>query len=445
MLFRSVIVFFPQGINENNIDWLLPTKNIFNRSFPTTSERKNILDKLCALSLTYRADGFITMLTPLRDHLSPKDPKSSPLLCAIKKRYFTRLSVDVNPDRPNFKETQWITSEDINVEHLFDILTFTDANSVGVWDACHNFMRHLVWNKRRLVVLGPKIEGLPDDHRSKPQCLFQLSRLFRLVGNYVESKRLLTHALKLWRERRNNFQIAETLADLADANRLLGLREEGMSQAKEALEISKKFGCGVWKMRSLKQLGWLLYEGNQLDAAEEAISRAIDLLPIKGGQFQVSECQRLLGNIYHSKGEMEKAINYLETALRIASSLNLHGQLFWIHYSMAQVFFDKNGFDEAHTHVGRAKSYAIIINTPYYLGRAMHQQARFWYRQRRFEEAKSEALRAADIYEKVGATTNLEGCGGLLREIEREMEKLVTSGEPDSNGELGIDTTSYAR
>ena len=167
----GVIAFFPQGVNEKNLDWLLPTKNIFNRSFPTTSERKNILDKLCALSLTYRADGFITMLTPLRDHLSPKDPKSSPLLHAIKKRYFTRLSTVVDPEKPNFKETQWITSEDINIEHLLDVLTFTDANSVSVWNACRDFMRHLVWNKRRLVVLGPKIEGLPDDHRSKPECL----------------------------------------------------------------------------------------------------------------------------------------------------------------------------------------------------------------------------------------------------------------------------------
>ena len=101
-----------------------------------------------------------------------------------------------------------------------------------------------MWNKRRLVVLGPKIEGLPDDHRSKPECLFQLSRLFGLVGNYVESKRLLAHALKLWRERRNNFRVAGTLVDLADRNRVLGLHKEGVSRAEEALEISKKFCCG---------------------------------------------------------------------------------------------------------------------------------------------------------------------------------------------------------
>ena len=197
----SVVAFFPQGINENNLDWLLPTRTAFKWLFPSRHDRRKMLDKFCALSLTYRSNGFVMMLAPLRDYFRPKDPRSSPILSIIKGRYFRRLSVFVNPDVPGFNEAQWITSEDMNVEHLLDVFTTIDAGSRKVWAACAHFLQHLVWHKIRLVTLGPKIEGLPDDHPSKPECLLQLSRLFGMVGNGAEYKRLVTHTLKLWRQR----------------------------------------------------------------------------------------------------------------------------------------------------------------------------------------------------------------------------------------------------
>ena len=65
------------------------------------------------------------------------------------------------------------------------------------------------------------------------------------------------------------------------------------------------------------------------------------------------------------------------------------------------------------------------VNDTYSLGRAMGLQAMVWYRQHRLEEARSEALHAADIFEKFGAATDMECCRKLLQWIEGEMNNPV--------------------
>ena len=124
-------------------------------------------------------------------------------------------------------------SEDINVEHLFDVFITIDANSDNVWDACIKFMEHLFWHKKLLVILRPNIEGLPDDHPSKPGCLLELSRLSKSVGNHAERKRLLTHTLRFWREQGNDRGVARMLRHISQANRHAGLYEEGIRAARE--------------------------------------------------------------------------------------------------------------------------------------------------------------------------------------------------------------------
>jgi len=409
----EVVAFFPQGVNENNVNWL----------FPTISNGTNIIDKFCMLSLTHRSKGFITMLAPLRDYLSPKDPKSSSLLLTTKECYFTRMSVFIDPNKPDFVEGQWIISEDVNVEHLLDIFTTIDPNSDSVWVACANFVWHLHWYKMRPTILQPKVEGLPDDHNSKPKCLSWLSWLIYSVGNFVESKRLMSHALKLWRERDDDANVAETLMDLSNTNFLMDLPKEGIQQAEEALEIYEQLGHTLKQAECLDILASSLGDDGQFDAAEEAAFRAIALLPDEGKQFQVCQCHQTLANIYLSKGEIEKAIHHYQVALGIASSFDWHDHLFWIHYKLAGLFRNQDRFDDAQAHLERAKLHAA--DDAYNLGAATQQQAMIWYDQDRFEEARTEALHAAEVYEKLGASNDMEDCRKFLREIENS---LIASG-----------------
>jgi len=420
----EVVAFFPQGVNENNLDWL----------FPSIPNRTGIFDKFCILSLTHRNGGFATMLAPLRDYLSPKDPRSSALLCTTKEHYFTRMSVTIDPTKSNFGESKWITSEDVNVEHLLNIFTVVDENSYYVWRTCAKFMDHLYWHKKRLVILQPRIEGLPDDHDYKSICLFYLSRLFGSVGNWKENRRLLIHVLRLQREQGRDYWVALTLMDLSEANKSVGLHKEGIEVMKEALEIFERLGDTERQAGCLIDLAHLLHSDGQLDAAEEAAFRAISILPEKGREYRICGSHHALGEIYGSKGEVEKAIHHFELALGIASSFNWDNDLFRAHYGLAELFRGERWFDVAQAHVEHAKFHAA--NNAYYLGHTTKLQAWVWYGQDRFEEAKSEALRAAEIYEKLGAAEDVERCRELLRDIEEELNTPVASGQSGLNCEF---------
>ena len=273
----GVVAFFPQGVDENNLDWL----------FPTIPDNRIIFDKLCALSLTYRSNGFITMLAPIQDYLCPRDPTASPLLYTTKDYYLARLSVHLDPDEPGFGEAQWIKSEDVNVEHLLNVFASIDADALDVWGACVNFMYRLYWQKPRQTVLKSGIEGLPDDHPSEAECLFELSRLCGSVGNYAEQKRLLSRTLTLQRERGDDFRVAEMLEYLSQVNRDLGHPRQGIQQAEEALEIFNRLEDTSKQADCLDALARSLLDDDQLGAAEVATLRSIDLLPEKGQEFRV--------------------------------------------------------------------------------------------------------------------------------------------------------------
>ena len=413
----GVAAFFPQGVDENNIDWL----------FPTISNGMDIFDGFCVLSLTSRSNGFITMLAPLRDYLSPSDPKLSPLLCAAKDCYFIRMSVDLDLQKFAFKETRWIILEDVNVEHLLDVFTTIDPNSDDVWDACAMFMVHLHWHKPRLTLLAPKIEGLPDSHRRKSEYLVKLSALLTSTENHMERKRILSHALELERERGSDVEVAAVLQELCNANGYMGLYDEGVQQAREGLEICERLGDAVGQARCLIELAWLFQMQEQLDAAEETASRAIDLLPETGAEYRVCSSHQILGLIYRSKGETEKAVHHLEVALAIASSFDWHSLMSEIHSLLAVLSLGQGRLDSAHVHAECAKLHAV--NDPYYLSKTTMLRARVLWEQGKLEEAKSEALRAAKIFEKLGSSWGTNVCGKILEAIQKRQDELAASGQ----------------
>ena len=169
----------------------------------------------------------------------------------------------------------------------------------------------------------------------------------------------------------------------------------------------------------MNDLAYLLYDDKQLDAAEEAALQTINLLSDTNYQYIVCDSYHLLGYICHSKGEGEKAIEHYKAALGIASPSSWHSQLSWIHYSLAVLLCNQGRFNDAHAHIEHAKSYAA--SDIYLHGHAMQLWANIWYLQGRLREAKSEAISAFDVYQKLRALKDVEDCQQLLQQIEEAV------------------------
>ena len=65
----------------------------------------------------------------------------------------------------------------------------------------------------------------------------------------------------------------------------------------------------------------------------------------------------------------------------------------------------------------------------YNLGCVTVQRAIVWYGQGRLEEVGSEVLRAAEIFEKLGAARDLKRCGRIVQGIQKVLGRQIASGQ----------------
>jgi tetratricopeptide (TPR) repeat protein len=107
------------------------------------------------------------------------------------------------------------------------------------------------------------------------------------------------------------------------------------------MEIFERLGDTVGQASVFGSLAWLLHSTDSSTPRRKLHLTRSNSLPEKGQEFQVCQSHRVLGRIYRSKGEREKAIHHFETALGIASNFNWRDQLFWNHYSWHSCFATK--------------------------------------------------------------------------------------------------------
>ncbi|KAF9782598.1 hypothetical protein BJ322DRAFT_1022212 [Thelephora terrestris] len=256
------------------------------------------------------------------------------------------------------------------------------------------------------------------------------------LGNSSEGALLFNYALKLWRERGDEYSVAWALMELSSANGASLHPQESIRQAREALEIYERLGATEERASCLCTLAKVLRGVGQLDAAEDAVVESIRLLsPGEDQESSIFLCLRVLGDIYCDKGQTEEALRQYEEALRIATALGSSICLSIAHYVLAEFFtFMTAGdkLDEAQVHIVQTKSYLSVFDHPSFLGRATLLHAWIHCRQCRIEDAMSEALHAREILEGHGTSLeDIDSCNVLLEALEVVRGLQGTSQRPE--------------
>ena len=203
--------------------------------------------------------------------------------------------------------------------------------------------------------------------------------------------------------------MAETLSCPPDTNRLLDLGQESIEQARETLGIFERLGDTAKQATCFIDLAWASYGDNEIGGQKKPHCVGSSSSRRTANNFGSAKV-----TVFLARWVPPRAIQGMLFAISRQPS-----DLFWIHYSIFNVFSKQNIFDPAHDHVGRAESYAA--DYAYRLGRAMEVRASFRFEQGMFEETRLEASRAVDA----------DGIAGAARDADEYIKILGKIGELD--------------
>jgi len=176
---------------------------------------------------------------------------------------------------------------------------------------------------------------------------------------------------------------------------------------------------------SLRVLALLFAEDCQVDAAEEAASRAANISSDNPSKYQLPEHHHILGHIYYSRGEAAAAIDHLKTALELATSFSLQRIQASVLCCLLRVLLEEGRLDDARAHL--EKSDAVNHIDGLYLAAVI--QVCVWRQQSRVEEAESEIWRVIDMCQKIGVPADSVQYGkGFFREVEEKANNPAASG-----------------
>ncbi|MEU3984853.1 tetratricopeptide repeat protein [Streptomyces sp. NPDC026672] len=180
-----------------------------------------------------------------------------------------------------------------------------DAQSAESWFITEsaNLLETLTWYaehapERRLALAVHVLAGFLD-----------------MEGHLATAEPLLRRAVAHWDAEGDRAARARALLDLSAVHTHGSRYEEGVADAREALETARSLGDAELEVRCIHQLSILLWQTGEYTSAQSLQKRSLDLLTRVGDTLQMARSHNLLGITHLHLAENEEAFSSFEKAL----------------------------------------------------------------------------------------------------------------------------------
>ncbi|HKG21165.1 MAG TPA: sigma 54-interacting transcriptional regulator, partial [Blastocatellia bacterium] len=261
-------------------------------------------------------------------------------------------------------------------------------------------------------------------------------------------------------------QLALAYNNLAANLRDAGEWEAAIESVNKGIEIAQSFTEPSYEATARITLAEILCARGKFLEAEENLERSLKLVEGSVDKWAESNALRILAGVYKGLGRFEEALKTLRKALGLATSIgDLHGVTF-AHIELACLHFLQGGHDqareylelaqgrlkeekslflsgliqrlsgqleaasgrfaEAKQHVAQSISIFTTIKVPYEIARSHFEMGSLLNMARDAKGSEINLLQAKEIFQKVGADSDLEMTVKLLAAIAMGEDRILS-------------------
>ncbi|WP_248782947.1 tetratricopeptide repeat protein, partial [Streptomyces exfoliatus] len=167
------------------------------------------------------------------------------------------------------------------------------------------------------------LNGLADHGPERPlaRAVHVLAGFLDMEGHLATAEPLLRRAVAYWRSVGDSTARARALLDLSAVHTHGSRYEDGIAEAREALEAARALGNLELEVHCVHQLSVPLWQTGQYALAQSLQKRSLDLLTRSGSALHTARSRNMLGITHLHLAENREALACFMTALREFSGI----------------------------------------------------------------------------------------------------------------------------